>query len=225
MMDVDIEALLLAARADSIPAGWSGLWYIRKDTFAVPTPGVRGKEKLVLDPGTYTYLRTLTDSSIFDSPPGELVMEDSIHELRSHLQFMIQAYGDILITGLGLGCVIRGLLANPNVKSVTCIEKSKDVLSLVRPYMDQKNLTIIRADALDWTVNNQQKFDCAWHDLWFDNDKKGLHLDLWHAQLISNCRDFVTWQGAWNIDRTVRKFMAGRGIRLSPRVRLKEKTW
>lgn len=224
-MDIDVDALLLAARADDIPEGWSGLWYIRKDTFSKPMPGVRGKDKLILDPGTYTYLRRLTDSSIFNSPPGELVMEDSIHELRSHLNFMVKAHGEVLITGLGLGCVVRGVLANPNVRSVTCIEKSKDVLALVRPYMDNENLTIIQANALNWTADNRRNFDCAWHDLWVNNDEDKTSLDLLHAQLVMNCIDFVKWQCAWNIDRTVKKMMAGRGIRLSPRVMVKEKLW
>lgn len=211
-----MEAILSAARATDIPVGWSGFWYVEKTTFSKATPGKRGKETVLLEPGTYTYLRRLTDATIYNSPPGEVVMEDTPYELCTHLQFMLQAHGDVLVTGLGLGCVTRGLLANHNVRSVTCIEKSASVLKLVQPHINYDNLTIIHADALEWVIDNDRKFDCAWHDLWTNQDDGDPMLDLWHAQLILRCRENIDWQDAWSIDRTIKKWMMQRGIQLSP---------
>jgi spermidine synthase len=128
-------------------------------------------------------------------------MEDTPFELRKHLQFMLQARGRVLITGLGLGCVIRGCLANPAVEHVTCIENSPDVLKLVAPYMPTERLSIIEADALEWTALNREPFDCAWHDLWTDRDNGEPHLDLWHTRLIYNCRQQIKRQGAWAYSR------------------------
>jgi len=134
-------------------------------------------------------------------------MEDTPHELGTHLNFILHAHGNVLITGLGLGCVIRGLLTNAAVKHITCIENSKDVLKLVAPFMPQERLTIIEAEALEWTAQNKTVFDCAWHDLWTDRDAGQPHLDEWHLQLLFNCRRNVGAQGAWAFDRTLKKVL------------------
>lgn len=116
------------------------------------------------------------------------------------------------MTGLGLGCVVRGLLANPDVQHVTCIEDSDDVLKLVGSHMPKERLTILEADALEWTAKNTEPFDCAWHDLWTDRGNGEPHLDHWHAALLMNCRKTVKRQGAWAFDRQIKKHMIHRGF-------------
>src|SRR5689334_19270852 len=123
--------LLAAMKADCVPAGWSGLWYILKAGFTQPTSSQRHGKPVVLPPGQYTFLYRVTDATLYDDPPGEVVMEDTPFELQTHLGFVMRAHGRVLVTGLGLGCVVRGLLANKNVKDVVCIENSKNVLELV----------------------------------------------------------------------------------------------
>lgn len=204
--------LLEAMRADSIPAGWSDLWYIVKSRISEPTPSVRHGERVEVPPGTYIFLYRLTDATLYNDPPGEVVMEDTPFELMTHLGFVMQAHGNVLTTGLGLGCVIRGLLKNPNVEHVTCIEDSDDVLKLVAGYMPKDRLTIIEADALEWTAKNKDPFDCAWHDVWTDRCNGEPHLDFWHAELIMNCRQTVKHQGAWAFDRQVKKRLIEYGI-------------
>lgn len=204
--------LLAAMKANAIPAGWSDLWFIAKTKLTEPTPNVRHKKPVVVPPGIYTFLYRLTDATLYCDPPGECVMEDTPFELQTHLGFVLRAYGRVLVTGLGLGCVIRGLLANPAVEHITCIEDSEDVLKLVGPYMPRERLTIIEADALEWTANNKERFDCAWHDLWTDRGNGEPHLDHWHAQLLMNCRKTVQQQGAWHFDRRAKKVLLKRGF-------------
>jgi hypothetical protein len=36
-------------------------------------------------------------------------MNDFPQELKKHLDFVLRARGRVLVTGLGLGCVVRGL--------------------------------------------------------------------------------------------------------------------
>lgn len=203
---------LAAMSADAIPAGWSNLWYIAKMTLRDPSPSVRHKKPVVVPPGTYTFLYRLTDATLYADPPGEVVMEDTPFELQTHLGFVMRARGRVLVTGLGLGCVIRGLQANPHVEHVTCIEDSDDVLKLVGPHMSKERLTIIQADALEWTAKNKETFDCAWHDLWTDRCNGEPHLDHWHARLLVNCRKTVKRQGAWAFDRQIRKRLVKRGF-------------
>lgn len=204
--------LLIAMKADSIPAGWSDLWYIVKTSLTEPSPNMRHGKAVVVPPGTYTFLYRLTDATLYCDPPGEVVMEDTPFELQTHLAFVTRAHGRVLITGLGLGCVIRGLLANPNVEHITCIEDSNDVLKLVGPYMPRGRLTIIEADALEWTANNKETFDCAWHDLWTDRGNGEPHLDHWHARLLMNCRGTVKQQGAWAFDRRAKEHLLKLGF-------------
>lgn len=207
MSQIPIEQYLTAMKADAIPAAWSGLWFTVKLHLTEPKCGLRHGKPLMCPAGDYTYLYRLTDSTMYTNPPGDLVMEDTEFELKTHIGFILKAYGSVLITGLGLGCVIRGLLQNPRVEHVTCIENSKDVLKLVQPYMPTERLTIIEADALQWTCENTQKFDCAWHDLWTDRDSGEPHLDIWHARLLKNCAKTAKHQGAWALNRKAKKLL------------------
>jgi hypothetical protein len=200
------ESILQAARADSIPEGESGLWSVKKWSISCPLEVPRDEGKTVVVPaGNYTSLFRRT---IYQREPyGELVMHDTPDELRKHLQFMLVAYGNVVITGLGLGCVVRGTLANPWVQSVTVLERDRQVLKLVVPYMPKDSrLKIVRAEAYHWLKSNKQlSFDCAWHDLWSDPDKKERHLAVIHSKLIHLMANRTLLQGAWSFPREYRR--------------------
>lgn len=210
--ETDKTMFLAAMKANGIPEGWARLWFVHKLDVKWDTPTGRHGKTVVLPRGQYTYLRRLTDSTLYANEPGEVVMEDTPFELRTHLGFVMRAYGNVLVTGLGLGCVIRGLLANSAVKHVTCIENSPDVLKLVSPHMPSDRLTIIEADALQWTAQCKDQFDCAWHDLWTNRDNGEPHLDKWHLQLLMNCRAGTRFQGAWAFDRKLKRTLRQRGF-------------
>lgn len=199
-------------KADAIPAGWAKLWFVHKFTVDKDTLTNRHGKAIVLPAGVYTYLRYLTEATLYDDQPGSVVMEDTPFELATHLGFVMHAHGNVLVTGLGLGCVLRGLLKNPNVNHITCIENSKDVLKLVSPHMPTDRLTIVEADALQWALTNKQQFDCAWHDLWTNREKGEPHLDLWHQRLFMHCRTYVKQQGAWAFDRRAKTLLRKHGF-------------
>lgn len=206
---------LAAMKADMIPEGWSGLWYVSRFYVTKNTPTIRDKKAVIVPPGQYTFLRRLTDDTIYQEIPGEVVMEDSEEELRTHLDFVMNVSGRVLVTGLGLGCVIRGLLANPLVKHITVIEKSTDVLKLVAPSfmaLNDDRLEIVEADALQWTVKNTDHFDYGWHDLWTDRAAGEPHLDDWHTKLLMNCRATVKNQGAWAFDERLKTILVKSGF-------------
>lgn len=209
----DITAYLSAMKASAIPEGWSKLWFVRKLNLIRDKPSIRQGTFVVCPCGLYTFLHCVTDSTMHLNPPGALVMEDTPFELRAHLGFVMRAYGRVLVTGLGLGCVVRGLLENPRIEHITCIEDSPDVLKLVLPYMPLTDrLTIIEAEALKWTAQNKVAFDCAWHDLWTNRDDGEPHLDIWHTQLFTNCRGMVKHQGAWGFHRAAKRLLIKHGF-------------
>lgn len=207
-------AILAAARADAIPEGKSGLWVTLKFASKKLIVAPRGlawngeKKWAVIPAGNYTQLWRLTLKDLNANPPGELVMQDTPDELKTHLNFMLRSHGDVLITGLGLGCVARGCLANPRVRSVTVLEQDRGVLELVRPYMPPA-IRIIHLNAMSWAevLHSQpltQTYDCAWHDLWSDpDDEQAKHLQLMHSHLIALlCRRVRHFQGAWQLPRS-----------------------
>lgn len=203
------ENVLKAARATHIPEGRSGRWTVQRFRTLGPLLVPREEGKVaVLPAGEYTQLYCMTDATMHQI--GELVMDDTERELKKHLSFMLAAHGRVLITGLGLGCVVRGCLANPAVKHVVCIERSMDVMNLVGTQMprDDKRLTIILADALEWVPRHSRpgEFDCAWHDLWTDTCQGEPHLALWHSKLLVHCIESkVKVVGAWSFPRYIRR--------------------
>lgn len=213
---MDNEKILRAMRANNIPAAKSGLWEVSKLTLTRSSVHrlEHSDELINMPPGRYTFLRRLTSATINRLYPGEVVMEDSRHELSTHLEFVRQAHGRVLIGGLGLGCVIRGLLRSPVVEHITCIENSPDVLRLVAPYMPKRRLTIVEADMLAWSRTNAEKFDCGWYDLWTNTEAGEPHLDLWHTEIITNLTKSrtVKRQGAWAFNKQGKELLIRKGF-------------
>lgn len=209
------EQILKACSAERIPEGASGLWHIKKLNLSkqlfVEKPNSGGKGE-TLPPGVWTSLFRYTESAMHTY--GEMVMHDFPNEIHTHMIFMLKAKGNVLVSGLGLGCVARGLLANPSVSKVTVLENSTDVLKLVGIHMEKSDrLEIIFAEAEDWIKkNNQMEFDCAWHDLWTDTDKGEPHLQVKHATLLAELHGRVRFQGAWNFPRDQRRAWAALNI-------------
>ena len=210
------ERILEACSAEHVPEAESGLWTVKKLRLAKPFFAARkdGKGE-TLPAGTWTSLFRQTSATMHLNGYGDLVMHDFPHEVRKHLQFMLAAHGHVLVSGLGLGCVVRGLLANPRVTRVTVLENSRDVLKLVGPFVEKEEgrskkeenirLEIVEAEAEGWIRGTDRRFDCAWHDLWTDTTAGEPHLAVKHAQMMGDLAGRVKFQGAWEFPRFERK--------------------
>jgi hypothetical protein len=180
-----------------VPEGVSGEWTIERFTLSpkdVDLHNLRcrfhpGEGNRTIEPGTYTRLMR----------KGTLVMSDTNAEKMDHLCFIHEAKGSVLINGLGLGWVIEALFHKDEVTSITVIEKSLDLISMVgKHYLNKlpqgKTLTFIHADALAYKPPKGVKYNAVWHDIWdnicADNltDMKTLH------RKYGNKTD---WQGSW----------------------------
>ena len=134
---------------------------------------------------------------------GECVMADYDSELRKHLPVIVHARGRVLVTGLGLGCVVRGLLTKPEIEHIDVIEKSNDVIKLVAASFDDPRVTIHCGDALRIVFPRGTKWDYAWHDIWIEDDFVATqHL---HGKLIVRYHQRVRWQSAWAFPREVKR--------------------
>ena len=174
-----------------------GLWTIKRADVRKVIPIFRNW----IGFDTMTLLHRLTNATMH-TPPGEVVMEDSMRELRRHLPIWLRASGRVLVTGLGLGCVVRGLLASPAVEHVTVVEIDSGILRVIGPEFERNpRVRLIQGDALAVDLAGE-KFDYAWHDLWTDGEE---HLQVLHAKLLCRYMAQCRFQGAWQFPRIAKR--------------------
>lgn len=102
---------------------------------------------------------------------GYLWMWDTPQERRLQKELANKAFGDVLVAGYGFGILTKFLLKNPKVKSVTTVEKYKEVIEKMKS-LDKIYGKIIINDF--YTVSENKKYDCVVGDIWPDIDSKFL---------------------------------------------------
>lgn len=182
-----------AARVSlTLETQYFGLWTIHRQDMRNKLPIFRAWAQF----DSVTFLSRFTEGTMH-TDFGETVMEDSRRELRRHLPIWLRARGRVLITGLGLGCVVRGLLASPHVDHITVVEIDGGILRVIGPEFESNpRVTLIHDDAL--TIKLDDRFDYAWHDLFTDGP---VNLQVLHAKLFKRFHRQCAIQGAWQFPR------------------------
>lgn len=213
---MDTLKLIQSMRVTDIPTQSRGLWYIcRIDFSTLPNSAAQrwGIVKGAFDayPDIAPIMTSLcrwTEETIHLGH-GEAVMSDDPKELRKHFPILLHARGRVLVSGLGLGCVVRGLLALPHVKHIDVVEKDRDVLAMVLPTLPRcARLTVHMGDAVTFPWPDGTRWDYAWHDIWSEEP----HTQILHMKLLMRYRKMVGRQGAWGMPRFLqRKLRASLG--------------
>jgi hypothetical protein len=142
----------------------------------------------------------------------DVVMEDSPKELRRHLPIWLEAYGNVLVTGLWLGCVVRGLLAIPHIDHIDVVEIDSEIIRVVGAgFAANSRVSFIYGDALTAEFAAERQWDFAWHDIWTENNTG---LDCAHVRLIMRFDSRVQRQGAWAFPREMKRLSARKGLSL-----------
>lgn len=182
-----------------------GLWSIRR--FQLPLDSRDDARQLWRAFGKmgayeeYTCLFRTTEATLM-SAHGECVMDDSPLELRRHLPILLAAHGRVLITGLGLGCVVRGLLSKPDVEHIDVVEIDPSIVRLVgQEFADDPRITLHMGDARTVDFPASSHWDFAWHDVWEEHDA----LAVTHGQLLKRFHSLADRQGAWQFPRLVKR--------------------
>ena len=176
-----------------VPDGVSGDWAV--ETFEVTPEGAalhnlhesinphRGVRHIV--PGKY---KKLTHN-------GGIIMSNTPAEIGDLIPFLRVAKGHVLVTGLGLGVMVAGLSAKKEVKQITVIEKSPDVIKLSAKYYRKRDrVRVIRADAFTWKVPEGSRFNFAWHDIWDGISRENLG-EMYRLKL--KYQPFCSRQACW----------------------------
>lgn len=124
--------------------------------------------------------------------PSTTVMSTTRMEAKTNWRFVNKASGRVLINGLGLGWVPSALAQKDDVTSVTVVEYSKDVISLVAPHLPKK-VCVINGDA--FTTRPAGVFDYVWHDIW---DSISISNLAEMARLFMRYKYKAGWQGCWS---------------------------
>lgn len=96
---------------------------------------------------------------------GEVMMSTTPMEYYTNREFMNKAHGDILIGGLGLGCVPYCIQDKKEVKSITVIEYSQNIIDLVLPqHSFNDKVKVVKDDV--FTFKPEKKYNCIYMDIW-----------------------------------------------------------
>jgi len=121
------------------------------------------------------------------------IMQDTTREYREHEQFLKDAHGNIIVGGLGLGMVNQSLMENPNVTSVTIIEKYQEVIDLVWQHCPKnEKIRLVHADIYEWEPDST--WDIGWFDSWCGENEHIEYQKLMHEKYGSSCKDIRFWK-------------------------------
>ncbi len=150
-----------------------------------------GRGSYHVEPGWYTRLLLCSEHGT------SIVMSDSPDEISHHREFVRVAHGNVLVNGLGLGVCLQMLCMKPvgEIKRITVIERSPDVIKLVSKYFTDEIITIINDDAFTWKPPRGTYYNAVWHDIWNDICTDNLtEMKTLHRRYGRRCQ----WQGSWS---------------------------
>jgi hypothetical protein len=153
----------------------------------------------VIPPGPYMNLQVL-------NPAGwESVMTDTPAEWEDHADLFAHAHGRVLLHGLGLGCALSALLADPAIEHVDVVDANADVIAMVAPYYRGYPVTIHHASAVEKVWPEGTRWNYVWHDIWThvseDNlDDETAEHGISYGRLAQLFADRADRQGAWAFD-------------------------
>ena len=136
-----------------------------------------------------------------------MVMSNEDHEIHAAADFAATASGVVLVLGLGLGMVVRMLLARDEVSRVAVVEIAKPVILLVgNTFKDNRRVTIRQGDVFSQGAirKHRRRYSDAsaiWADIWDSADAGtyGSRLAL-TARWSSVCPNIK----CWGMDRSSR---------------------
>lgn len=149
-----------------------------------------------------------------------LMMSDTPMERRTNWEVVREARGDVLVAGLGLGLILYPMLVNPEVRSITVVEKSRDVIGLVWPHVVQYRdehgridhdqitgdryrgpiLNVIAADVLTWQPPKGSTWDTLYFDIWPDQSLDNLTQIARLHQRFKARKRAGGWMSSWIVD-------------------------
>lgn len=200
----------------SVPEGTSGPWSVvrftvsRADSKRTAMHAMMNGGRGYVPHGTYTKL----------TRDGQTIMSDTPDEKRDHMSAVQMANGHCIINGLGLGMVLQAVLAKKEVKRVTVVELSPDVISLVAGHYTDPRVEIVNASAFTYSPVPGVRYGMVWHDIWDEITSENL------GEMTKLKRKYgrrCDWQGAWGESICRRMAREWKDLQARLEVRLSQK--
>lgn len=166
-----------------------------------------GKGRWTGGKGTFVKLERIMPGAGEEGGPGrEVVMSNTPQEMKDHTDALANAFGNVLVHGLGLSCVVSGLLAKADVKHIDVVEIDGDVIDMVGPaYAEESRVTIHQGSCLDYPWPTGKRWNYVWHDIWSNisdnnlrDDAKAEH-NISYATLHRKFGQRADMQGSWGL--------------------------
>lgn len=123
-----------------------------------------------------------------------IVMSDTNAELWDCYPFLRIAKGSVLIHGLGLGCLVKGLLSKDEITNIDVVEIDQNVIDLVSPHFNDSRLHIHYGNCLDYKWERGKKWDYIWHDIWDNICEDNLdEMKKLHRKFGRRCKFQMSW--------------------------------
>lgn len=119
---------------------------------------------------------------------GEVVMSNTDMEKRTNSSFVINAHGNVLIGGLGIGLIVLAIQDKEEVKKITVVEKNAEVIELVGNQLPlNSKVDIVHDDVFEYKPIF--KYNTIYMDIW-----NYINSDIYNQQmkpLISRYRRYL----------------------------------
>ena len=143
----------------------------------------------------------------------ECVMSDTDMEKRTNSSFVINAHGNVLIGGLGIGLILLAIQDKKEVKQITVVEKNMEVIELVGGQLPlNSKVHIVHDDVFDY--NPLFKYNTIYMDIWnyinsdvYEREMKPL-ISKYRKYLVSKSEDENRYIDCWC------RYQAKNGIRI-----------
>lgn len=154
---------------------------VESDTYKINSINLSKDEvimELIRNSDSYWYVKGLKPNfnyiRLIKKGDG-IMMSDTPMERNTNQKFIQKANGDVLIFGLGLGLIVFPLLNDESVKSITIVELYQDLIDIVKPKIQEKDIhnkvNIIQGDCFINKFPKEKKFDTIYFDIWIDISK------------------------------------------------------
>lgn len=119
------------------------------------------------DLALYKVTKAITVTELQEKRPGkwnDWMVDDPPH--WGVMQYYAsQMQGRVLTAGLGLGLIHHCLAKNPAVQKIVAVERSPEVIELVRPYIPE-SIEVVQGDFYDFIEGDAGPWDWVFLDLW-----------------------------------------------------------
>lgn len=118
----------------------------------------------------------------------DCVMSDTPMEKRTNSDFVLNAHGNVLIGGLGIGLILLAIQDKEDVEHITVVEKSKEVIELIASQLPlNEKVEIVNADVFEYKPT--MKYNTIYMDIW-----NNINSDIYREEmkpLISRYRKYL----------------------------------